>query len=702
MLALPTRPTAVRFGRAALALLGALLATTCGGGDPASPSTTPPVSRPGIIPLDVAQANGLGPDTTDVVSWSDYRVSRREGNRQVAVAATWTVSDTAVISVRSVSDTSAAPTPTQFVGTEVRVRGHRRGTATLTVTFEGAVLTRTIQVILPRPAHLLIERETPVTERFSRGDSLIVGSQTRFRARCLNGVSRTTALPIKWEIDDTTRATVSPDGTIDARALGTATLSASCVGQEGGAAGSNFGFVVRPPRAVRLAFVRAPDSVRVRRPDSVRVAAYDASGAPVVIATALRVGSLPLSARGVFTAFVPGTLEMSAEADGLTITRPLRVYPAPLAPPVPIPAVLALVPGRSARLVGRLLDEDGFLPAVGGAQPIAYASDDPAIATVPAAGGHVVAGAIGSTRVRLRAGALASEAPVQVVAPGGFSIAVRPVSGTTIPPEIEQPLASAVALWESAIVGDLPDVRLTIPGFACDRVAEQTVTVDDVLVFVSVDSIDGAGGTLAMAGPCIVRGNLGGTVVGRVFVDRADLTPTNGIDVPRVLAHEIGHVLGIGTLWGMSARDLIRRNVDGYLYVGERGLRVARWWDRVSGGLDGGPAGVPLGGAGTAPDGGHWNEGSFGRELMTPRVGRGGPEANVLSLLTLEALADLGYLTSAAAAEPFGNYPIDTGVLFNRLPDAAFGSGGRSAGGTDRVLAPRFRWDGSRVTRIGR
>jgi hypothetical protein len=61
---------------------------------------------------------------------------------------------------------------------------------------------------------------------------------------------------------------------------------------------------------------------------------------------------------------------------------------------------------------------------------------------------------------------------------------------------------------------------------------------------------------------------------------------------------------------------------------------------------------VPLGGA-FGSDPGHWSESAFGNELMTPFLDRG---INPLSLITLEALADLGYQTSAVGAEPYARY----------------------------------------------
>ncbi len=108
-----------------------------------------------------------------------------------------------------------------------------------------------------------------------------------------------------------------------------------------------------------------------------------------------------------------------------------------------------------------------------------------------------------------------------------------------------------------------------------------------------------------------------------------------------VITHEMGHVLGLGTLWDRF--DFIDRPRGGY--TGENTLAQYR---ALSGDTD--ASFVPLetgGGRGTAY--GHWSENVFGDEIMTGYVDRDMP----ISRVTVAALEDLGYTVNYAAADPF-------------------------------------------------
>ena len=92
--------------------------------------------------------------------------------------------------------------------------------------------------------------------------------------------------------------------------------------------------------------------------------------------------------------------------------------------------------------------------------------------------------------------------------------------------------------WSQIITGDLPNVSFN------------GITVDDVLIAASASYIDGAGDILGEAGPDRFRS---GTLLpyhGTMHFDSADMAwmESRGTLYYTVL-HEIGHVLGIGTIW---------------------------------------------------------------------------------------------------------------------------------------------------------
>jgi len=191
-------------------------------------------------------------------------------------------------------------------------------------------------------------------------------------------------------------------------------------------------------------------------------------------------------------------------------------------------------------------------------------------------------------------------------------------------------VAAAAARWEQVITADLPSVNNATYGL-----------IDDVRIDVSVSGIDNAGGALAGGKPVYVRSSGGLTSYGTVTIDSSDIASmaANGTLMNAVM-HEMGHVLGIGSLWstfGLASNGQ---------YTGQYGLEAYR---ELSG--DASATFVPVetgGGSGTA--GKHWSEAVFGNELMSPNMTG---TSNPLSLLTIAALRDLGYTVDYAQADPY-------------------------------------------------
>ena len=93
-------------------------------------------------------------------------------------------------------------------------------------------------------------------------------------------------------------------------------------------------------------------------------------------------------------------------------------------------------------------------------------------------------------------------------------------------------------------------------------------------------------------------------------------------------------------------------------------------------------------GAGTRDS--HWREVTFDSELMTGFI-ESAPRVNEFSIITIQALADIGYRVNTAAADPY-TVPAGGSLLGSRL------STDRSSA-WDRVLEPRFVMAGGRVVR---
>ena len=199
-----------------------------------------------------------------------------------------------------------------------------------------------------------------------------------------------------------------------------------------------------------------------------------------------------------------------------------------------------------------------------------------------------------------------------------------------------QAFVDAAARWERVITGDLPQARVA----ARD--------VDDLRIEVRLPDIDGAGGTLAQAAPTAMRSGTDLPYAGFIEVDEGDLNrlQRDG-QLFDVVLHELGHVLGIGTVW-VANNVITGRRTSNPRFTGP--LATAAYQSMY--GADATAGGVPVetaGGSGTRDS--HWRDSALGDELMTGFVGSG---ANPLSRVTAASLADVGYTVDLLAADAFG------------------------------------------------
>lgn len=251
--------------------------------------------------------------------------------------------------------------------------------------------------------------------------------------------------------------------------------------------------------------------------------------------------------------------------------------------------------------------------------------------------------------------AATSMAPVTVSATATaptspYGVEVRFLSSMT--PAQQTAIAEAVQRWRVIIAGDLPAQPVALNAGECGipNLPAVNETIDDILIFVQIHDIDGAGGILGGGGPCIIRSAGGLPSLGSIELDAADLASMDQVSLNDLLVHEVGHVLGFGTLWP------------------DQGLLVGACPDegtcstdpQFTGGfgrdgyhtLGGQQPNVPveeIGGSGTANS--HWRESVFHTELMTGFLDLGG---DPLTGMTIGSMRDLGYQVDYASAEPLG------------------------------------------------
>lgn len=220
---------------------------------------------------------------------------------------------------------------------------------------------------------------------------------------------------------------------------------------------------------------------------------------------------------------------------------------------------------------------------------------------------------------------------------------------------------AAKARWERIIIKDVPSVQGPIPS-AFEGFPDIEGTIDDVVIEVALAPIDGAGGILGQAGPRFVRTDDFLTISGIMFFDVDDLDFLEELDLlEEVIVHEMGHVLGVGTLWNVEPFFNRTRigGVDTNPYF--TGKKANVFWNSEDG-TDELPV-ENMGGPGTAL--GHWRESTMRNELMTGFLNLG---ENPLSRITAGSMADLGY-GSASVGEsydlPKGTPGVDIDELGN-------------------------------------
>lgn len=228
--------------------------------------------------------------------------------------------------------------------------------------------------------------------------------------------------------------------------------------------------------------------------------------------------------------------------------------------------------------------------------------------------------------------------------------------GASVPNNIRTVFQSAASRWEQIVTADLPNVGNPVQATDCDNNLTgfpNVSSVDDVIIFAEVKPIDGVGGTLGQAGPCDIRtGSPGLPYIGTMEFDSADLDAlAQAGQLQDTITHEMGHVLGYGTLWKLKGL------LSGGGAQGACGATPsftganAKIEYQTLGGSGNIPVEGSADGSGPGTCDSHWRETTFGAELMTGFLNGG--VTNPLSRMSIASMKDLGYTVNLNAADSF-------------------------------------------------
>lgn len=256
---------------------------------------------------------------------------------------------------------------------------------------------------------------------------------------------------------------------------------------------------------------------------------------------------------------------------------------------------------------------------------------------------------------------------------------------------VQQAFTNAANRIAAAVVGDVPNFQASnfdiavVCGVAGGPVLNETI--DDIIIYASVDSIDGPGKVLGNAGPCAGRSAGGLPAIGRMLFDEADLEGMVASGrLETVILHEMLHVVGVGTTWDANGL-LVDPTTATARFIGEL-ARLACVNDH--GGSVPCSSAVPVEncldlpstttcGPGTQDS--HWKESIFRGELMTGYLSA---DVNPFSKMSIQSLADIGYEVNEFAADP---YHLSSALVALRAP------GGLPDLQMPEPLRPRFTID---------
>ena len=196
----------------------------------------------------------------------------------------------------------------------------------------------------------------------------------------------------------------------------------------------------------------------------------------------------------------------------------------------------------------------------------------------------------------------------------------------------KEELQYAVRRWMAVITKDLPDYTFTQNWSGqCGGQSYEIPSgerIDDLRIYVSQEEFNNIAG---YGSPTVLREETHLPVFGcMVFNSEAK-------HVQYVALHEIGHVLGVGTIWDNLGFLQDYPNADAHF---NGPLAIAAFDDASGRGYTGKK--VPV-----SQDGGHWRSSVFGtREVMISGDG-------ALSAITVQSLADLGYGVDVAQADAY-------------------------------------------------
>lgn len=472
-------------------------------------------------------------------------------------------------------------------------------------------------------------------------DSVLVGDSLTAAAKGLNRAGAVIVLSaITWSTTDSSIGAVSGGGVLRARNIGTVTLDALA----DGALGSRTVRVVPRPLRVRVV---APDTSQLVDEIQVSSEVQSAAGLPLPevaprfavadtnIATVapIGVGRARVNGRQI------GSTDLLAIIGRDTTRRRLTLRLTPLRSLALQIESRVVAVGDSVPFVLTAIDTGGrAIPSTGTILAL-----EP-VGTMLVRNGHMIAIGIGRVVVGASNGATIARDTLTAQGTSEFPLDIVDGDGQRpLPLKVLLSMERVANKWRRVIraapAGDF--VRLQVG--ECRNAVSVSQFITGVRVLVKLDSLPPRIG--GQGGPCVLRPN-GLPLLGTISLNLFNYNLLSDQKLDDLLQHEVGHVLGLGTIWG---RGSFARLVDGDssatdpIFVGPSALAAFTRLGRSTR-FAGRRVPLQLGVLG------HWRSDAFSGELMSPSLIA---TAQPTSSVTVAALRDLGWVVEPEAYEEY-------------------------------------------------
>ncbi len=472
-------------------------------------------------------------------------------------------------------------------------------------------------------------------------DSVLVGDSLTATARGLNRDGAVITLSaVVWSTTDSGVGAVTSGGVLRARNIGVVKLDALA----DGALGSRTVRVV--PRALRVRVI-APDTSQLVDELQISTEVQTAAGVPLpevaprfAVADTTIATIAPVSVgRARVRGSQVGSTELLAIVGRDTTRRRLTLRLTPLK-------------SLSLRIESRVV-------AVGDSVPFMLTAIDTAGRAIPSTGtilvlepvgtmlarnGHMIALGIGRVVVRASNGATISGDTLTAQGTSEFPLDIVDGDGQRpLPLKVLLSMERVRNKWRrvirSAPAGDFVQLQVG----ECRNAVPVSQFITGVRVLVKLDSLPPRIG--GQGGPCVLRPN-GLPLLGTISLNFFNYNALSDQKLDDLLQHEVGHVLGLGTVWGRGA---FGRLVDGDtsatdpIFVGPNALAA---FTRLGRSTQFAGRRVPL----QLRVLGHWRDDAFSGELMSPSlIATTQPTSSV----TVAALRDLGWVVEPEAYDEY-------------------------------------------------